>query len=327
MNSVRIILFLLGPLPIIVCSWSVARWVKPSAMPVAISNTLVFDVDAGDDDHPMIAADAARSGISDDALDAACRRRGEQIASRLGDGCRHIVRTPFVIAGDLSTEALDRWYGQTIEPAARALWENYFEARPDEPIVVLLFNREDSYNRYARALFGDEGISIFGYYKPRQRTLVMNISTGGGTLLHELTHALADFDFPNIPDWFNEGLASLHEQARLSNDPPRIVGLTNWRLPVLRDAIRRDRLGSLKELIAADDFRGANEGVNYAQARYFCLYMQEQGVLGDYYRAFHANRANDPTGAKAVSKVFSDQSWQQLEEAFRQWVARLDDAR
>jgi len=285
---------------------------------------LVFDVDPSADDKPMGAREGSAIEVSDEILDAACQRRGDRIAARLGNGCRHVVRTPFVIAGDLTTKELQEWHDGTIEPAAHALWKNYFETRPDEPIVVLLFDREESYNHYARTLFGDEGISVFGYYKPRQRTLVMNISTGGGTLLHELTHALADFDFPNIPDWFNEGLASLHEQARLANDPPRIQGLINWRLPVLRDAIRRDRLRSLKSLIAADDFRGADEGVNYAQARYFCLYMQEQGVLGDYYQAFHDHRAADPTGAQAVSEVFRDQSWQQLEKNFCQWVARLD---
>ncbi len=323
----RIILFVLGPLPLVVCTWSVARWVRPSARSVAASNVLFLDVAPNGNDESVVAAEASTIAISDEALEAASRRRGKQIAARLGDGCQHIVRAPFVIAGDLTIDALARWHKRTIEPAAQALWKNYFTTRPNEPIVVLLFAREESYNHYARALFGDEGISVFGYYKPRQRTLVMNIATGGGTLLHELTHALADFDFPNIPDWFNEGLASLHEQARLANDPPRIQGLVNWRLPVLRDAIRRDRLGSLKELIAADDFRGADEGVNYAQARYFCFYMQEQGVLGDYYRTFHNHRKTDPTGAQAVAEVFGDQSWQQLEDNFRTWVAGLEDPR
>ncbi len=84
---------------------------------------------------------------------------------------------------------------------------------------MLVFNGEESYNRYCNALFGDSGISVYGYYKPQLRTLALNLATGGGTLTHELTHALVDFDFPEVPAWFNEGLASLHEQCRFRSDP------------------------------------------------------------------------------------------------------------
>ena len=87
---------------------------------------------------------------------------------------------------------------------------------------------------------------MYGYYKPQQRTLVMNISTGGGTLVHELTHALIDFDFPLVPDWFNEGLASLHEACHILPDESRIEGLTNWRLPGLQQAVAERRLPSLE---------------------------------------------------------------------------------
>lgn len=324
MNHLRLLLLVLGPLPILVCSWSVSQWVKHTNVTVAASNTLVFDLGPRVSGQPAFVGELEDSSIPDESLWEACRFRGKQVGARLGETCQHIIRSPFIIAGDLSTQELDEWYERTIHPASKALWRNYFQKRPDEPIVVLLFNSAESYNHFAQSLFGDEGISIFGYYKPRQRTLVMNISTGGGTLLHELTHALADFDFPHIPDWFNEGLASLHEQARLTDEPPGIEGLINWRLPVLRDAIERERLGSLETLVARDDFRGVDEGVNYAQARYFCFYMQQQGVLRDFYREFRENYANDPTGANAVRKVFRGQSWPQLESAFRSWIDTLE---
>lgn len=324
MSKLRLILLVLGPIPILVCSWSASHWIRPANTQVAASNTLVFDLSPRSFGQPDYVAELLTSEFGDETLEAACRRQGKQIAARLGTPCRHIVRVPFVIAGDLPSETLDRWYERTIDPAARALWENYFDTRPNEPIVVLLFNGTESYDYYSHALYGDAGISIFGYYKPQQRTLVMNISTGGGTLLHELTHALADFDFPEIPDWFNEGLASLHEQARLTDDPPRIEGLHNWRLPVLRDAIERDRLRTLEELTAGEDFRGTDEGVNYAQARYFCLYMQQQGLLRDYYRMFHASRSQDPTGTATVLEAFNGQSWEQLDAGFRQWVVELE---
>ena len=41
----------------------------------------------------------------------------------------------------------------------------------------------------------------------------MNISTGGGTLVHEIVHPFVAANFPNCPAWFNEGLGSLYEQS------------------------------------------------------------------------------------------------------------------
>ena len=49
-----------------------------------------------------------------------------------------------------------------------------FRTRPDRPITVLLFRGEESYNRYSAAAFGDSNVSIYGYYKPSARTLLVN---------------------------------------------------------------------------------------------------------------------------------------------------------
>jgi hypothetical protein len=199
----------------------------------------------------------------------------------------------------------------------------YFRRPPKRPITVLLFNGEQSYNRYAQQLFGDEGISVYGYYKPGQRTLVMNISTGGGTLVHELTHALMDFDFPNVPDWFNEGLASLHEQCHIRSDESGIDGLVNWRLDGLQRALADGKLRSLASLVGSNDFRGAQQTLNYAQARYFCQFMQERGVLKAYYHRFRNDAQDDPLGYRSVSAVFPDHTWEELDAEFRTWVAGL----
>lgn len=252
-----------------------------------------------------------------------CRRVADYHAKLLGDSCQVVVHEPFVIAGDMTREALDDWYKQTIGTASRAMARAYFRVPPSRPITVLLFASEQSYNHFAKTLYGEEGVSIYGYYKPNQRTLVMNISTGGGTLVHELTHALIDFDFPKVPDWFNEGLASLHEQCHIRADETGIDGLVNWRLPGLQEAIRRGRVPALEDLIAGNDFRGPQVGLNYALARYFCLYMQRKEVLEDFFHRFRAAQADDPTGAKTVQTVFSDQTWAELDEDFQRWVLTL----
>jgi hypothetical protein len=189
-----------------------------------------------------------------------------------------------------------------------------------------LFSTKDSYEHYAHQLYRDRGISIYGYYKPRERTLVMNISTGGGTLVHELTHALVAFDCAEVPDWFNEGLASLHEQCRFREDErgPWIEGLINWRLPRLQKELAAERVPSLVDFIQDGDFRGEREAVNYAQARYFCLYMQRRGVLEKYYAELRQNIDTDPSGVNAVKAVFPDQSWGELDVEFAKFVQELE---
>ena len=184
---------------------------------------------------------------------------------------------------------------------------------------MLLFADENSYNAASQRLFGESGVSVYGYYRPNQRTLLLNAATGAGTLLHELTHALMDFDFPDAPHWFNEGLASLHEQCRFREDErgPWIEGVPNWRLRGLQHAIGQRRLRPLRAMIAEADFHGVLEGTNYAHARYFCLYMQQRGLLERFFHQFRAAHAHDPSGEATLARLFSPATWEELDLDFQ----------
>ncbi len=238
-----------------------------------------------------------------------------------------IQHAPFVIGGDLTEDELEACYADTIAPAVRAMQQRYFRSRPHEPVTVLLFRGEASYNRYARELFNGDAVSVYGYYKPSVRTLIMNIGTGNGTLLHELTHALMDFEMPDVPVWFNEGLASLHEQCRFDSDErgPRIEGLVNWRLEGLQTVIRQGRLRSLAALMEDQDFRGPLVGTNYAQARYFCMYMQRQGVLESFFQDFRDHRAEDPDGVATAARAFGGRSWAEIDRDFQRFAVALSE--
>lgn len=272
----------------------------------------------------VVVAMASRAGAAELSLHDQCAETAKVLRASVGASRHVIVRPPFVISGNLTRAELDNWHARTLAPATKAMLASYFDRAPDRPITVLLYDNADEYEREAKRLFGDEELSVYGYYKPNRRTLVMNIATGGGTLVHELTHALIDFDFPDVPDWFNEGLASLHEQCRFREDGSGIDGLKNWRLPALQQAIRDGQLRSLESLIHDNDFRGRHMGLNYAQARYFCMYLQHLGLLETYYQEFRANQADDPLGALAVRAVFPDQSWAELDQTYRKWVLELE---
>ncbi len=250
----------------------------------------------------------------------ACRRRAASLTGELDETFSIATFPPFVVAGNMHAQRLRRIAGGSVLRPAEAMWIAYFDERPDHVITILLFDGEKPYRAWARKLFDDRDVAYFGYYKPDRRTLVMNIATGGGTLVHELTHALIEYDFPDVPTWFNEGLASLHEQCRV--EKRRIVGLTNWRLAGLQKAIRADDLRPLRDLVTKDDFYGRLRGVNYAQARYFVMYMQKKGVLDDFYGRFREDHEKDDAAVRIVADLF-DRDFETVEREFVAWVKTL----
>lgn len=324
-RRLRILAMLLGPLPIVLGSVALTDWMRGDSSGPLAPNTATIEAGAAlGAEKPQPPAPPAPEAR--DELAQECQQVAERLGKELGEKCQVLVRAPYVVGGDLAADELDAWYRRTIGPASRAMSLRYFRTPPSKPITVLLFEAEPSYNEYAKKLFDDEGVSVYGYYKPHLRTLVMNISTGGGTLIHELTHALMAFDFPRVPDWFNEGLASLHEGCRIREDRRGlwIEGRVNWRLPGLQKAIAKQRLRSLEKLITEDDFRGDLEGLNYAQARYFCLYLQRHGLLEEFYAEFRRRRRQDEYGAATALALFPDKTWAQLDDDFQRWVMTLE---
>jgi hypothetical protein len=318
--TLRWLILIFGPLPIVFGSLWLSRWARSEPAEPLAGNDATVRGSAS----PTPISQSTPQRQTDTSLETACREQARQLTMRLGAGCEVLVRSPFVLGGNLTAKELRDWHDHTIGPASRAMGRAYFRTPPDRTITVLLFDEADSYNRYAKQLFGEEGISVYGYYKPQERTLVMNIGTGGGTLVHELTHALIAFDFADVPDWFNEGLASMHEACHIRKDESGIDGLTNWRLPGLQKAITEKRLPSLEKLLANDDFRGEHVGLNYAEARYFCLFMQKRGVLADFYRRFRSDQTRDPSGAATVLAVFPNYDWKRLDAEFAEYVRSLE---
>jgi hypothetical protein len=236
----------------------------------------------------------------------------------------HVVASPYVIAGNGTAEQLARYRDGTILAATKALQTQFFTTPPDKPVLILLFENEGTYKRLAKKWLDDDEVPHFGYYRHWDRVMVMNVATGLGTLVHELTHALIAPDFPNVPDWFNEGLASLYEQSQFGPDAKSIKGLPNWRLPLLQKSIKEGTLRPLAELMADANFReGERVGINYAQARYVMLYLQEKGLLQKYYKACRDGHKADPTGLETLKKLVAPQTWEAFEKDWRAWVAAI----
>lgn len=256
-------------------------------------------------------------------LTVACDERARELGRELPERDRIIVRPPFVIGGNLSESELDHIYAETVLPTKRALDLAYFDHSPDQPLTLLLYSNERAYRDAAWKLDRRNTASYYGYYIRTDRRIVANIGTGAGTLAHELTHALGHVDFPNMPEWFDEGLASLYEEADFSEDGLRLNGLSNWRLNHLLSAMQKQRLGTLEALISSREIRQERQAIEYAQARYFCLYLQERGLLPFFYRKFRNRAATDPSGLRTLCEIFDTENLDGIDRNFRQWVIAL----
>ena len=163
-----------------------------------------------------------------------------------------------------------------------------------------------------------------GYYERRQHRIIVNTETGEGTIAHELTHALGHFDFPEMPEWFDEGLASLHEEARFSDDHLRLTGVPNWRGRYLQLALQKGELRTLASMIGEAGMRPRQQALDYAHARYFCLFLQERGLLAPFYRKFRLAVATDPTGSRTLQALFNVNGLTAVDDQFRDWARALE---
>jgi hypothetical protein len=175
----------------------------------------------------------------------------EQLKKKLPEaGFTIVVQPPFVVIGDESPESVKAHAENTIKWAVDKLKQDYFSRDPKEILDIWLFKDSASYGRNAFGLFGEKPDTPFGYYSSTHKALIMNISTGGGTLVHEIVHPFVEANFPACPPWLNEGLGSLYEQSGEVNG--HIHGYTNWRLPGLQKAIKAGTVPSFRFLTSLD---------------------------------------------------------------------------
>lgn len=228
---------------------------------------------------------------------------------------------PFVACGDLDPDAMDRVTG-TIDRARAAFAKQFFRTPPDKDLRVYLFPDAASYESFIRRKYVRPPSSPYGFYLPQSRSLVMNIGTGTGTLVHEMAHALADFDFPDIPAWFNEGFASLFEQSRFEDG--KIRGLVNWRLKGLQKGLAEGAFLPFEKLTSftGREFYEGESGFRYAEARHLCLWLQEQGLLETYYAKFREARTTDPTGFVTLQAVLG-RPVAEVEADIIEWAGKL----
>jgi len=307
------------------------RWVAPVAVLLALAGLVALAVlrageqppssaPTGREGNPAtVSAPANRAGPTDAEFDAHVRG----LRDRLPEGFTLCVARPFVVLGDEDADTVRRRADGTVRWAVDLLRKDFFEKDPAEIIDIWLFRDKASYTEHAAQLFGDAPDTPFGYYSARHQALVMNIRTGGGTLVHEIVHPFMRANFPACPSWFDEGLASLYEQS--GERDGHIVGYTNWRLAGLQKAIRAGKALRFERLcgLTRDEFYGEGSGLHYAQARYLCYWLQQHGRLVKFYHAFVAVQKDDPTGYKTLVRILGEDDMDAFQTRWQAWVLKL----
>jgi hypothetical protein len=234
-----------------------------------------------------------------------------------------VIQKPFVVVGDEPEADIKEHAEHTIKWAVDKLKQDFFSNDPKEILDIWLFRDAASYESNTLLLFGEKPGTPYGYYSSRHKALIMNISTGGGTLVHEIVHPFVEANFPDCPAWLNEGLGSLYEQC--GEVEGHIHGFPNWRLPGLQQAIKNGKVPSFKTLTAmnANAFYNEDKGTNYGQARYLCYYLQEKGLLIKFYREFHAAQKDDPTGYKTLQKTLGESDMDAFKTRWETYVLAL----
>jgi hypothetical protein len=245
------------------------------------------------------------------------------LKKKMPKGFSIVVQAPFVVIGDESAATVKRRATGTVKWSVDRLKESYFTKDPAEILDIWLFKNEASYKKHCKSIFNHEPDTPYGYFSHSEGALIMNIATGGGTLVHEIVHPFMAANFPACPAWLNEGIGSLYEQS--AERDGKIVGMTNWRLAGLQKAIRADSLPSFKALCSTSDraFYEKDKGSNYAQARYLCYYLQQRGLLRKFYRDFTAAHKKDPSGYATLQTILGRKDMEQFKKDWEGYVLKL----
>lgn len=139
-----------------------------------------------------------------------------------------LIQPPFVVIGDEQPDTVRTRARTTVKWAVERIKQDYFQKDPPSILDIWLFKDNLSYEEHTTAIFKEKPTTPYGFYSEANQALIMNIKTGGGTLIHEILHPFTRANFPQCPAWLFEGLGSLYEQS--SERDGHIVGLTNWRL-------------------------------------------------------------------------------------------------
>jgi antitoxin component YwqK of YwqJK toxin-antitoxin module len=229
---------------------------------------------------------------------------------------------PFVVVSEIPKYITDTYVTYTISWLHGHMMRDFCRTPPKTAAKsIYLFRDKNSYDYYTQEWIGRSMQGVQGLMT--QERIMVNTMSGSGTLAHELMHHYVQKDFPQIPGWFEEGLSALYEQS--AEIEGRMVGLVNFRLSELEDAIRKGKAMSLHRMTTTDrdTLKSGEIGLYDSQARYLCYYLQERHVLRPFYRLYRDNYEEDPNGHETLKKLLGEDSLKAIDRDWTSFIRSL----
>lgn len=241
----------------------------------------------------------------------------ESVLAEMPPGSQVIETSNYVVAYNTS-RAYAQWVAGMLERLHRG-FSSYWTQRgmkleePQQPLVALVFDNQDSFAQYGQAELGDAAKSVIGFYSMHTNYVVMFDLTGGGagdasrrtiatrdiqrlmsrpdfqwslaTIVHEATHQLAfntglQKRYADVPLWFSEGLAIYFETPDVSSTRGwRGIGQVSApRLKQFQQAARDSSQPFLPDMLTNDDSlrKAATAMDRYSQAWAVTYYLQKR---------------------------------------------------
>lgn len=227
----------------------------------------------------------------------------------------------FVVFSDLDENTTYSVIDNDIRTTVDGMINAYTSKTPDVVTPIFLFNDFEAYKEFTlqNTDIEEKDLSPYGYYKISQNIIVIRYVSWKGSTKHEVTHRMIRSDFRDIPSWFDEGLSSLNEKSVYKDG--KLTGEFSWRIIAIRRAITENRYTGLRKLMESndDELYGKWTSFYYAQSRYLLMYLQEKGLLENYYKLYKETFETDKTGITQLEKTLG-KSIKEIDEDFYEYL-------
>lgn len=218
-----------------------------------------------------------------------------------------VLAPPLRILGDEGPRTVER-RAALLTATAQQMTDGLFAEAPAPGLDVWLLRDAASTSENTRRLFGHDPDPPEGFYSIADHAVVVDVSLGDRAPVHYLVHAYVYANVPGCPVWFDEGLASFHEDPGGAAAPAA-------QLPTLRALTDLDQAG----------FHGRDRQTHRAAARLLCRYLQQEGRLEQIPRQLKLNLASDPTGYETLLHVLGHEDEAALQGAWERWLRSQEE--
>lgn len=157
--------------------------------------------------------------------------------ARFGTATKYAATENFLVITSLSNKIDPRVVANAMEKALAYFTRTYQLQPQGSYTTIYLVPGSTNVRSYIQKLYGSRiSFSPLGFSNFYDNSMVGWLYNAEmvGTLKHELVHLLLRTKFNFLPDWFEEGLATLYEESSFDNTQ-QLEGKKNWRGILLQE--------------------------------------------------------------------------------------------